>query len=95
MCKLLLALLIAAYVCGTFIISYLIVGAIVIGIVWEIYAACFNFIHRDEIKRNIEKRIEELNAPYRDRDKAFYRYLDESHKRENAYCLSRSKVHNK
>ena len=91
MCKLLLVILIAA-VSGC--ITYLIVGVIV----WDIFAACFNFIYRDEIKRGAEQLIEELNAPYRERLKRAEEQDArdrEANKRNNAYWLSHSKVHNK
>ena len=54
------------------IISYLIVGALVFGIALDIFAACYNFIHREEIKREAERRIKELNEPYRNHCKARY-----------------------
>ena len=54
------------------IISYLIVGALVFGIALDIFAACYNFIHREEIKREAERRREYLNSFYENHNKAQY-----------------------
>lgn len=50
----------------------LIVIAFGLVVVWDIYAACFNFIYRDEIKREAEQRCKELNAYYLSHTKKMY-----------------------